>query len=125
LQSAVKKAKSYREFANGHLPELTPLRFLLKNWPEGLRQLWLSLNGGQILLLSQLHGQLKLAEFSAALLQQLSQSTEWQYSRTKVAVQAKTARVKPEELRPCPANNNRTLAISPGSCRTASVRIVT
>jgi len=92
------QAKNYREFANGHLRELTRLRFLPKDWPDELRQLLLTLNGEQMLVLSQLDSKVTLGQFSPALLQQLSQSAQWQKARQKVQSQALAAGIKLDDL---------------------------
>jgi 3',5'-cyclic AMP phosphodiesterase CpdA len=81
--STLLQAKNYREFANGHLRELTRLRFLPKDWPDELRQLLLTLNGEQMLILSQLNSKATLGQFSADLLQQLSQSPQWQQAQNQ------------------------------------------
>lgn len=91
-------SKNYREFANGHLRELTRLRFLPNDWPNELRQLLLALNGEQMLVLAQLNTKVMLGEFSPALLQQLSQSPEWQQARQKAQSQAVAAGIKLEDL---------------------------
>jgi 3',5'-cyclic AMP phosphodiesterase CpdA len=91
-------SKNYREFANGHLRELTRLRFLPNDWPNELRQLLLALNGEQMLVLAQLNTKVTLGEFSPALLQQLSQSPEWQQARQKAQTMALAAGLKLEDL---------------------------
>lgn len=91
-------SKNYREFANGHLRELTRLRFLPNDWPNELRQLLLALNGEQMLVLAQLNTKVMLGEFSPALLQQISQSPEWQQARQKAQTQAVAAGIKLEDL---------------------------
>ncbi len=85
------QAKNYREFANGHLRELTRLRFLPKDWPDELRKLLLALNGEQMLILSQLDSKVTLGQFSPDLLQQLTQSQAWQQARQKAQLQALAA----------------------------------
>ncbi|WP_127021284.1 metallophosphoesterase family protein [Rheinheimera mangrovi] len=92
------QAKNYREFANGHLRELTRLRFLPKDWPDELRHLLLALNAEQMLVLSQLNSDVKLKEFTPELLQQLSQSPEWQHARTKAIAQTSAAGLRLEDL---------------------------
>lgn len=92
------QAKNYREFANGHLRELTRLRFLPKDWPDELRHLLLALNAEQMLVLSQLNSDVKLKEFTPELLQQLSQSPEWQQARTKAIAQTSAAGLRLEDL---------------------------
>lgn len=92
------QSKNYREFANGHLRELTRLRFLPNDWPEELRQLLLALNGEQMLVLSQLNTKVTLGEFSPTLLQQLSQSPEWQQARQQAKAQALAVGIKLDDL---------------------------
>jgi len=92
------RAKTYRDFANGHLRELTRLRFLPNDWPDELRQLLLALNGEQMLILSQLESNTRLAEFSPTVLQQLSHSPEWQQARQKAQAKALTAGLTLEDL---------------------------
>lgn len=96
--ASILQAKNYREFANGHLRELTRLRFLPKDWPDELRQLLLALNGEQMLVLSQLNSSIRLKEFSPQALQQLTQSLEWQQARQKAHTMALVAGIKPEDL---------------------------
>ena len=96
--SSLLQAKNYREFANGHLRELTRLRFLPKDWPDELRQLLLALNGEQMLILSQLDSKVTLGQFSPALLQQLSQSPQWQQASQKAQNQALAAGIKLKDL---------------------------
>ncbi|MGY5796240.1 metallophosphoesterase family protein [Rheinheimera faecalis] len=96
--ASILQSKNYREFANGHLRELTRLRFLPNDWPDELRQLLLSLNGEQMLVLSQLNSKTTLKDFSPLVLQGLSQSTEWQQARQKAKNQAKAAGIKLDDL---------------------------
>ncbi len=96
--ASILQAKNYREFANGHLRELTRLRFLPKDWPDELRQVLLALNGEQMLVLSQLNSSIRLKEFSLQALQQLTQSLEWQQARQKAHTMALVAGIKPEDL---------------------------
>ncbi|RVT45472.1 metallophosphoesterase [Rheinheimera sediminis] len=92
------QAKTYREYANGHLRELTRLRFLPKDWPDELREMLLALNAEQMLILSLLDSTATLSQFSPALLQQLSQSAEWQLARQKAQNLALAAGLKLENL---------------------------
>ena len=92
------QSKNYRDFANGHLRELTRLRFLPNDWPDELRQLLLSLNGEQMLVLSQLNSKITLKDFSPQVLQDLSQSNEWQQARQQAKTQALAAGLKLEDL---------------------------
>ncbi len=92
------QAKTYRDFANGHLRELTRLRFLPKDWPDELRQLLLALNGEQMLILSQLQSKVTLSQFSPAVLQQLSQSPEWHQARQKALAMAQAAGIQTKNL---------------------------
>ncbi|MDF3125922.1 metallophosphoesterase [Rheinheimera sp. 1928-s] len=96
--ASILQSKNYRDFANGHLRELTRLRFLPKDWPDELRQLLLGLNGEQMLVLSELDSSVTLKEFSPAMLQQLSQSPEWQQARQKATTKAATAGLKLEDF---------------------------
>lgn len=92
------QAKNYREFANGHLRELTRLRFLPNDWPDELRQLLLSLNGEQMLVLAQLNSKTTLKDFSPQVLQDLSQSNEWRQARQQAKALALTAGIKLQDL---------------------------
>ncbi|MFP3458622.1 hypothetical protein R0J89_20445, partial [Psychrobacter sp. SIMBA_152] len=47
-------AKNYQEFTGWHIRELTRQRFLPNDWPADLRDWVFSLNGEQLLSLSQL-----------------------------------------------------------------------
>lgn len=96
--ASILQSKNYREFANGHLRELTRLRFLPNDWPDELRQLLLSLNGEQMLVLAQLNSKVRLGEFSPTLLKQLSQSPQWQQARQQAKTQASAAGIKLEDL---------------------------
>ena len=96
--ATILQAKTYRDFANGHLRELTRLRFLPKDWPDELRQLLLALNGEQMLILSQLQSSVTLSQFSPEVLQQLSQSQQWQDARQKAYNRALAAGVRLEDL---------------------------
>jgi 3',5'-cyclic AMP phosphodiesterase CpdA len=51
---------NYREFANGHLKELTRQRFLPTDWPATIRQLLLHADGLDLLTLSQLKAEVPL-----------------------------------------------------------------
>ncbi|MDR7119107.1 metallophosphoesterase [Rheinheimera soli] len=95
---SILQSKSYRDFANGHLRELTRLRFLPNDWPDELKQLLLALNGEQMLVLSQLNSSVTLKEFSPAMLEQLSQSPTWQQARQKATTKAATAGLKLEDF---------------------------
>lgn len=48
------QARNYLEFTEWHLRELARLRFLPQEWPADVRELLRSLNGAQMLVLSQL-----------------------------------------------------------------------
>lgn len=96
--ASILQAKTYRDFANGHLRELTRLRFLPNDWPDELRQLLLTLNGEQMLVLSQLNSSVTLQEFSPVKLQQLSQSLQWQNAKQKAKAQATSAGIKLDDL---------------------------
>ena len=51
------KVKNYDDFTNWHIRELARLRFIPDEWPCNLRQLLFSLNGEEMLILSQLNNQ--------------------------------------------------------------------
>ncbi|MCS4306189.1 3',5'-cyclic AMP phosphodiesterase CpdA [Rheinheimera pacifica] len=78
---AILTAKSYREFTNWHLSELTRQRFLPQDWPAPLRDNLLALNGRQMLVLSQLQSPLQLTQLLAELAT-LQQSPNWQQAAT-------------------------------------------
>lgn len=50
------KAGSYYDFTNWHITELTRLRFIPEEWPCEIRQMLFSLDGKEMLILSQLEG---------------------------------------------------------------------
>lgn len=51
---AVLSARNYYDFTNWHITELTRLRFIPEEWPCEIRQMLFSLNGEEMLTLSQL-----------------------------------------------------------------------
>ncbi|EIK46131.1 Calcineurin-like phosphoesterase [Cellvibrio sp. BR] len=59
------QAKNYRQFTQWHLRELARLRFLPQEWPADLRELLLSLNGEQLLVMSQLNADVTLEQIAA------------------------------------------------------------
>lgn len=59
---AVLGAKDYYDFTNWHMTELTRLRFIPEEWPCEIRQMLFSLNGADMLTLSQLDGQVPYRE---------------------------------------------------------------
>lgn len=52
---AVLSARNYYDFTNWHITELTRLRFIPEEWPCEIRQMLFSLNGEEMLTLSQLN----------------------------------------------------------------------
>ena len=50
----VLSSKSYYEFTNWHLKELTRMRFLPNDWPNDLREILLNCSGKELLILSQI-----------------------------------------------------------------------
>lgn len=54
---AILQAKNYYDFTHWHIRELARLRFIPDEWPCDLRQLLFSLNGEEMLILSQLNNQ--------------------------------------------------------------------
>lgn len=86
-------AKNYREFTNWHISELTRRRFLPKEWPRELRDMVLSFNGEQMLVLSQLQSTVTLAQmqqsgFDFALLKKDDKQWSTAYHRAKVLASA-------------------------------------
>jgi len=51
---AILNAKTYREFSQWHINELTRQRFLPQEWPSATRELLLALTGQELFILSQL-----------------------------------------------------------------------
>lgn len=49
------QADSYYAFTNWHITELARLRFLPEEWPEDLRKMLFTLNGEEMLIISQLN----------------------------------------------------------------------
>ena len=58
--------KSYYEFTNQHISELTRLRFLPDHWPCDLREMLYSMNGRDMLVLSQLDTDITLETLKQA-----------------------------------------------------------
>lgn len=56
------QAENYYAFTDWHLRELARLRFLPKEWPLEVRQFLISLNGRDMLILSQLDADITLSE---------------------------------------------------------------
>jgi hypothetical protein len=52
---AILQADSYYAFTNWHITELARLRFLPEEWPEDLRKMLFTLNGEEMLIVSQLN----------------------------------------------------------------------
>ncbi len=67
------KANNYYDVTNWHITELTRLRFIPKEWPCEIRQMLFSLNGKEMLILSQLDTQ---NPYSQVLTVPLSQNHE-------------------------------------------------
>ena len=59
---AILKAENYGAFTRWHITELTRLRFLPEEWPCDIRQMLFSLNGKEMLILSQLKGEITYRE---------------------------------------------------------------
>ncbi|MCS2164357.1 metallophosphoesterase family protein [Scandinavium manionii] len=59
---AVLGARDYYDFTNWHITELTRLRFIPEEWPCEIRQMLFSLNGAEMLTLSQLNSPLAYQE---------------------------------------------------------------
>ncbi|MEN0039085.1 MAG: metallophosphoesterase [Cellvibrio sp.] len=56
------QAKNYHQFTEWHLRELSRLRFFPKEWPADIRQLLMTMNGKQMLVLSQLDADIGFAD---------------------------------------------------------------
>lgn len=80
--SAVLSAGNYREFTRWHLTELTRQRFLPADWPQALRQLLLSLNGKQMLIMSQLADTIPLQVLEHQSVDTLMRTPLWSTAET-------------------------------------------
>ncbi|MCW8331037.1 metallophosphoesterase [Photobacterium sp. SDRW27] len=58
-------ARNYYEFTNWHITELTRMRFLPEEWPCDLKQMVFSLDGEQMLILSQLDSPISQEQVAA------------------------------------------------------------
>lgn len=106
------KASNYYDFTNWHITELTRLRFIPEEWPCEIRQMLFSLNGEEMLILSQLDTQNAYSDVLTAPLSQNHEicvkdsdpgtvnitevylkkdSDAWKKARDKAAVVAKKA----------------------------------
>lgn len=56
------QAENYHQFTDWHLRELSRLRFLPQEWPADIRALLMTLNGEQMMVLSQLDTDISLEE---------------------------------------------------------------
>lgn len=86
-------ARSYDEFTQWHIRELTRQRFLPQEWPAELRELLFTVNGQDMLVLSQLMSPVTLKqlinnEFSLA---QLRKTNEWKTARQQANKLARLA----------------------------------
>lgn len=70
-------AKTYKEFTQWHITELTRQRFLPKEWPQTTRDLLLSLSGQDLLILSQLSKQDQVNTLSDLAIDKLKNSEVW------------------------------------------------
>ncbi|WP_318370875.1 metallophosphoesterase [Enterobacter sp.] len=85
---AILKAENYYAFTNWHITELTRLRFLPEEWPETIRQMLFTLNGEEMLILSQLADGQGFDKHSAA----------WKVAQQKADVLAKNAQMTPSDF---------------------------
>lgn len=86
---AILQANSYYAFTNWHITELTRLRFLPEEWPEDLRQLLFTLNGEEMLIISQLNqGEYDGKKSGAA----------WEAARQKAQALAQRAGMKRQDF---------------------------
>ena len=79
------QSKSYKDFAQWHISELTRQRFLPKDWPKEVRTLLLSFNGLDMLVLSQLKSDITLKQWQSGdiNLAQLRNSSNWKKALNK------------------------------------------
>lgn len=61
----VLETKSYYDFTNMHIKELTRLRFLPKEWPCDMKEMLFNMTGKDMLILSQLNSEISIDGLSA------------------------------------------------------------
>lgn len=83
------QANSYYAFTNWHITELTRLRFLPEEWPEDLRKLLFSLNGEEMLIISQLNN----GEYDGK-----KSGAAWEKARHKAQALAQKAGMKRQDF---------------------------
>lgn len=81
------QAKNYHQFTEWHLRELARLRFLPQEWPADIRELLMTMNGEQMLVLSQLNEDIGFDEVTA-ILNKKNQSEVVQAAWVKATQQA-------------------------------------
>lgn len=79
-------AQSYRQFTNSHITELTRQRFLPQEWPQDMRELLFTLQGDDMLIISQLQAALTFAQLQSGnvSMEQIRNSDSWQTAKTQV-----------------------------------------
>lgn len=94
------KSKNYHAFTAGHLQELVRLRLLPGEWPEYFKQAILSINGQELLVLSQLQEgfEVKLNSLGNIDLEELKKSPQWQRAEIQAQQKTKHAELKFEEF---------------------------
>lgn len=86
------QAKNYHQFTDWHLHELARLRFLPQEWPADIRTLLTTLNGEQMMVLSQLDADIsfeKLQTFLGKKNQDKAIAEAWQQATRKAEVIAR------------------------------------
>ncbi|WP_299268548.1 metallophosphoesterase [uncultured Psychrosphaera sp.] len=93
-------SKSYREFTQWHIRELTRQRFLPKDWPADLRDLLFSFNGLDILVLSQLNTDVTIKQWQEGLvtIDDLHNTVQWKAALTKAQDLALSAGLQTEQF---------------------------
>ncbi|MDP5029577.1 metallophosphoesterase [Paraglaciecola sp.] len=77
------KSKTYKEFTQWHITELTRQRFLPKEWPQATRELLLSMTGQDLFILSQLPIQVQANVRTAAAIKSIISTIDWQQAEQR------------------------------------------
>jgi 3',5'-cyclic AMP phosphodiesterase CpdA len=94
------QSKSYREFTQWHISELTRQRFLPKDWPADLRDLLFSFNGLDMLVLSQLNTDVTIKQWQEGLvtIDDLHNTAQWKTALAKAQDLALSAGLQTEQF---------------------------
>lgn len=97
---SILQSKNYHAFTAGHLQELVRLRLLPDEWPEHLKQAILSINGQELLVLSQLQEgfEVKLSSLGKIDLEELKKTPHWQRAEMQAQQKTRHAELKFEEF---------------------------